>query len=172
MWGRRTTPSQDTPPEGWIDGQARHDYYRDMKRSSEEVERYWEKVETEVGEKVLLYTLGRVYTPLPGYSSPLWGLFFLTPGSMFFRHFPRDGRIPFLGIGTGSPPGPPVTFSWNRDSFLRIEVLVENRLWKRLLSPSPTVILIEFRNEQGALSEFRFSLDRKQDEFLDILKLR
>ena len=145
-----------------------------MSAAEKDPERYWAELEKELGEKILFYTLGQSHTAMASSRDvlPIWGLFYITPTRLFFRHFPKSGKFSFFGFGASATVDNPETFALARESIVRIEIIAEKRWWKRLLSSSLPVIVIEYRMAEGEVEEFRFTLERKQDEFLDLLRLQ
>ncbi len=144
-----------------------------MSETTKNPEQYWANLEREIGEKILFYTLGQSLTPMGEKQPvPIWGLFYITQTRLFFRHFPKSGKLSVFGFGGSPTVDDPETFSVPRDTFVRVEILAKKKWWLRLFSSSMPAVVVEYRTEGGGTAEFRFILERKHDEFLDLLRLQ
>ena len=113
------------------------------KKESFDVENYWKDYETSIGEKVLAKSLGQYLRGWAEYAQPLWGLVIATSGGFRFHHFPHEGWLMAISRATmgGEAPKEKAFFIPN-DSINSIEMILENRWWKKILTPSNPALVI------------------------------
>ena len=108
-----------------------------------DVDKFWVDYEKSIGEKVLSKSLGQYKSGLAEYTQPLWGLIIATSGGFRFNHFPHEGWIGALSrISTGGEAPKEKTFFIPKESINSVELLIEKRLWKRILTPSNPILRI------------------------------
>lgn len=69
------------------------------------VDEFWRETEEQIGETVLAHGLAQ-YRSGGEEEGPLWGLIYVTPTRLFFRHFPQENWFSsILGGGTAFGSG-------------------------------------------------------------------
>jgi hypothetical protein len=140
--------------------------------SQTEIEAFWSDVEKELGEKVLIKSLGRCFTPPEPAVQPEWGLFYLTRSFFCFRHFRQENwlsgllRSPDRHSGQSS-----YTIRLCRASVRRIEVIAEKNWWRRFFLAPPPLVKLEYTGEHDEKMEFRFSAEKDHEALIDALRL-
>jgi hypothetical protein len=61
-----------------------------MKSKKSDVAEFWQELERQLGQPVLEKAFGQYVSGWPGWDVPCWGIFFLTPSSLHFRHFNQE----------------------------------------------------------------------------------
>jgi hypothetical protein len=113
--------------------------------------KFWQDYEERYGEKVLSYALGRYITGWNEYDGPFWGLLIATGGGFRIHHFPHEGWLQALSRATsgGEPPKEKTIFI-PRDRILQVEFRVEKSWWRRALFAHPPLLVIRYRDAEGA----------------------
>jgi hypothetical protein len=143
-----------------------------LNHDADEIREFWEGVEKELGEKVLLSSLGQSLSPVEALSPPLWGLFYLSSSFLCFRHFPQENWFSaLLGQRRASKNEKVTSLVVKRSAIIRIEVLSPATWWQKLLTSRQRSVVVEYQNGQDSKTEFRFTLETKHDEFIDALRL-
>jgi hypothetical protein len=55
-----------------------------------DVAAFWQAIEKQLGEPVLEKAFGQYVSGWPEWDLPCWGIFFLTPSALHFRHFKQE----------------------------------------------------------------------------------
>ena len=114
------------------------------KKENFDIEKFWKNYEESVGEKVLAKSLGQYKSGLAEFHNPLWGLVIATSGGFRFHHFPHESWLTALTRATSGGEGPKEkTFFIPKDTISSIELITENKWWKKILSPSNPVLAIQ-----------------------------
>ena len=113
------------------------------KKENTDVEKFWNDYEASTGEKVLAKSLGQYLSGWLEYTYPLWGLLIATSGGFRFHHFPHEGWLTAISrVTTGGEAPKEKTFFIPSNYINSIELISENRWWKKILSPAcPTLII-------------------------------
>jgi hypothetical protein len=140
------------------------------KKDDFDIDKFWKDYETSIGEKILAKSLGQYLSGWAGYTQPLWGLAIATSESFRFHHFPHEGWITALSRITMGGEGPKEkTFSIPRESISSVELVVEKRWWKRLLSSSNPLMIIRCRIN-GEETEVSVETDKSAQAVVDALR--
>ena len=116
------------------------------KKESFDIEKFWKEYEESIGEKVLARSLGQYVSGLPQYTQPLWGLAIATSAGFRFHHFPHEGWLTAISRTTMGGEAPKEkTFFIPKDSINSIELVLEKRWWKKILTPSNPTLVIDCR---------------------------
>jgi hypothetical protein len=140
--------------------------------SQTEIDAFWNEIEAELGEEVLIKSLGRCFTPPPPATQPEWGLFYLTRSFFCFRHFRQENWLSSL-VKSPERSGDlsDYTIRLRRASFRRIEVIAEKNWWRRVFITPPPLVSLEYSSEQDQKAEFRFSAEKDHEALIDALRL-
>jgi hypothetical protein len=132
---------------------------------------FWRDYETQNGEKVLAFTLGRYISGWPSYDMPLWGLVIATDGGFRFHHFPHESWIEAVSrVTTGGKAPEEKTIFIPKGWLISVELRTEKRWWKKLLSPYPPRLVLRYRNAEGVEAELLAETDRKAETLLPHLR--
>jgi len=113
------------------------------KKESVDADTFWQDYEASIGEKVLAKSLAKYQSGWPEYSQLLWGLAIATSGGFRFHHFPHESWITAMSrIGGRGEAPQEKTFFIPNDCIDTVELIVENRWWRKILSPSYPVLII------------------------------
>jgi hypothetical protein len=135
------------------------------KKESLDVDMFWRDYEEKNSEKVLSKSLGRYISGWAEYPEPLWGLAIATTGGFRFHHFPHEGWLIALSrITTGGEAPKEKTFFVPRESILSVELIIEKRWWKKLLTPSSPVLLIRYSLLDGTEAALSIETDRQAED--------
>jgi hypothetical protein len=132
------------------------------KKEDFNIDKFWREYEEKIGEKVLSKSLAKYLSGWAEYPDPLWGLAIATTGGFRFHHFPHEGWLMALSrITTGGEEPKEKTFFIPREKILSIELIIEKRWWKKILTPSSPVLLIRYRLEDGTEANLSIETDRQ-----------
>ncbi|MCL1815250.1 MAG: hypothetical protein FWG27_05470 [Treponema sp.] len=113
------------------------------KKEEVNAKKFWQDYEASTGEKVLAKSLGQYLRGWAEYSQPLWGLAIATSGGFRFHHFPHEGWLMAMSRATAGGDAPrEKTFFIPRESISAVELVLEKRWWKKLITPSHPVLVI------------------------------
>jgi hypothetical protein len=109
----------------------------EKRNEPEAVDAFWKETEASVGESIIVYGLAK-YISGGDEESALWGIAFVTPTRLFFRHFPQQSWITAMMLtSTGdqsdkkSARERDITLSWDLSRFDRLEDTSEREHWLR-----------------------------------------
>ena len=140
------------------------------KNENFDVEKYWNDYEASIGEKVLAKSLGQYMSGWAEYVQPLWGLAIATSGGFRFHHFPHEGWLMALSRATTGGEAPKEkAFFVPRDSITSVELILEKRWWKKILTPSNPVLTVRCLIN-GEEREVVIETDRTAAEIVTALK--
>lgn len=138
------------------------------RKTAAEVEEFWSATERELGERILVKSLGQYLGGFEGLKGPLWGIFFLTDSSLHFRHFRQENWYSLLLRASGHPGG-------DADSAFVIpeadvtEVLhhreASGGIFRLFSAPNPELV-IRFRAENREERNLTIRLEQNRSEFL------
>lgn len=102
------------------------------------VETFWKETEATVGEPIVVYGLAK-YISGGEEESALWGIAFVTPTRLFFRHFPQQSWVTAIMLtstrdqsdSSKSARERDITLSWELARFDRLEDAAESEHWLR-----------------------------------------
>jgi hypothetical protein len=134
---------------------------KEKKRTPED---FWGDYEKQIGEKVLARGLGRYLSGWDEFDAaggkPLWGLLIAAEGGFRFHHFPQVNWFEALARLSSSWEAPrEKTFFIPRERIAGVELRKESSWWKRLLAPSPPLLVIRYRTAEGAEAELLAETD-------------
>ena len=113
------------------------------KKQSVDADTFWQDYEGSIGEKVLAKSLAKYQSGWPEESLQLWGLAIATSGGFRFHHFPHESWITAMSrIGGRGEAPKEKTFFIPNDYINTVELIVEKRWWRKILSPSYPVLVI------------------------------
>ena len=145
------------------------------RRKSEGVEHFWKRLEAELGEPIRAYALGR-YISGREESGPLWGLLYVTAGTLYFQHFAQTNW--FSSIVRSGVSDEENESRSPRERNLRFEVPFQqvaelvtpepDRFFERLFRPTEPVYRL--RSVYESAPSFVFSVDNRQEEFVSELQ--
>jgi hypothetical protein len=111
-------------------------------------DQFWAEYEAKIGEKVLAKALGRYMQGWTEYEGPLWGLLIATSGGFRFHHFPHESWITALTrVGGGRKAPEERTIFIPKEKISSVELRREKSWWKRLLVPTPPLLVLHYRIE-------------------------
>jgi hypothetical protein len=141
------------------------------KKNETNPDNFWKEYEEKIQEKVLAKSLGRCLSGWEEYPDPLWGLVIATSGGFRFHHFPHEGWLLALTRLTsgGEPPKEKTLFIPN-EKITSVELLIERRWWKKLLTPSPPLILVHFTDRNGVDAVLTAESDTKAKDVFSALE--
>lgn len=141
-----------------------------------EVDQFWREYEQKIGEKIVKFALGRYLSGWKEFGGPLWGLAIVCEGGFRFHHFPHENWIAALsrlGGGGGTPPTEKVIVL-PRGRIRSYQLIVERSWLKRLLSPAPPQLFIQYSSGEDPSTEetatLLVELDRNAAEMEGALK--
>jgi hypothetical protein len=139
------------------------------KKETLDADKFWQDYEASINEKVLARSLGQYLSGLAEYSYPLWGLAIATSGGFRFHHFPHEGWIVALSrITTGGDAPKEKTFFIPREDISSVELLLEKRWWKKILTPSNPALVINCR-VNGEETQVLIETDRSAGAIVEAL---
>jgi hypothetical protein len=110
-------------------------------------DQFWKKYEEKIQEKVLARSLGRYISGWAEYKGPLWGLVIAASGGFRFHHFPHEGWIMALArVSSGDEPPKEKTIFIPKDRIVAVNLYIEKRWWKRLLSSPAPLLKVRYRS--------------------------
>jgi hypothetical protein len=119
------------------------------KKKDGEAAQFWREYEDRYGEKVHAYVLGRYLSGWEGFDEALWGLLIATGGGFRFHHFPHESWLTALSRVTRGGKAPEEkTIFIPRDRIRSAELYREKSLWKRIVLPSPPLLILRYRKEE------------------------
>jgi hypothetical protein len=120
------------------------------KKNETNPDHFWIEYEEKIQEKVLAKSLGRYLSGWNEYPEPLWGLLIATTGGFRFHHFPHEGWLLALTRATtgGEPPREKTIFI-PKEKISSVELRIEKRWWKKLLTPSPPLLELHYPGLDG-----------------------
>jgi hypothetical protein len=132
----------------------------------ESPEEFWRRTEEELGETVLLYTIGKCLEGCGADETDVWGLFFVTGRALYFRHFPTANWFSAMMQSVTEPSSPRegIYFSIPRERIDAVSVERERSLLRRILSYSPPALRIRYRDQYNIDAELRFVPESKREE--------
>lgn len=138
-----------------------------------QIKAFWDKTEAELGEAVIVCTVGRA---LSGWvkdvsRKELWGLFFLTERALYFRHFRKQHWLSAAAAGSGLQTEDRELYA--AIPFDRMQTVTLQRhgsILKRLFFGNPAEFCIEYAEADGSWHTVRFALDAKADTFLNVIE--
>ena len=140
------------------------------KKETFNVDTFWHDYEAKINEKVLAKSLGQYLRGWAEYTQPLWGLAIATSGGFRFHHFPHEGWITALSrITSGADAPKEKTFFIPQEAIQSVDLMVEKRWWKKLLTPSNPMLIIRCR-VTGTETEVVIETDRSAKDVADALK--
>jgi hypothetical protein len=132
---------------------------------------FWKDYETQLGEKVLGYCLGRYLRGWDSYPDPLWGLNIVTSAAYRFHHFPQESWIGALARVTSGGKAPEEKIIViPRDKILCAAFKREQKLWRRILFNVQPRLCLSYRREDGAHAELVVESDAGAEKLVFCLK--
>ncbi|MDR2144001.1 MAG: hypothetical protein LBP29_06500 [Treponema sp.] len=120
------------------------------KKNDPDPDRFWKEYEEKIQEKVLAKSLGRYISGWNEYQEPLWGLLIATTGGFRFHHFPHEGwLIALTRITSGGEPPKEKTIFISKEKITSVDMHIEKRWWKKLLTPSPPLLELHYTGLDG-----------------------
>ena len=139
--------------------------------NQESVEEFWRRTEEELGEKVMVYAMGRCLSGCVASDQPMWGLCFVTDGGFYFRHFPQANWFRLLTdrLAGESASEEDIYLSVSRNQIQQVEVHRTRSWWKKLFSYSPPVLQIDYLEQRGTTGSMRLVIESDVERFADAL---
>lgn len=140
---------------------------------TEEQRAFWEKYETETGEKVLASVLGRYISGWDEFPCPLWGLLIVTDAAFRFHHFAQTNWMTSIFQGRD---GQDCHNHGEKRAMIQGEALTsaewyaEKRWLKRFLTPSLPLLFVGYRKEDGREAVFTAETDGPARSLVDAMK--
>jgi hypothetical protein len=120
------------------------------KKNEPDPDHFWKEYEEKIQEKVLAKALGRYISGWNEYQEPLWGLLIATTGGFRFHHFPHEGwLIALTRITTGGEAPKEKTIFIPKEMITAVDLRVEKRWWKKILTPSTPVLRLRYTGLDG-----------------------
>ena len=140
------------------------------KKESLDIEKFWQDYETSINEKVLARSLGRYVSGWAKFGYPLWGLAIATSGGFRFHHFPYEGWLMAISrVSSGREPPKEKYFFIPKETIKSIELVIEKRWWKRILSSAQPMLAVQCFAD-NAETTVLIETDRSADAIVDALK--
>jgi hypothetical protein len=143
------------------------------KKQSKDVDDFWRKYEEKTGERVLVKSLGQYVSGWKEFDDSgvgaLWGLVIATDGGFRFHHFPRSGGwLDFLtNFGPEREAPREKTLFVPRDRILSVELRRETKWWKKVFSPAPPLLVINYRNGAEEEQNLLFRIEHKTEGLVE-----
>jgi hypothetical protein len=118
------------------------------KKQGPDPDQFWKEYEEKIGEKILAKALGKYTQGWAEYEGPLWGLLIATSGCFRFHHFPHESWITVLArMSSGGRQPEEKTIFIPRERIDSVELHIEKRWWKKLLAPTPPLLVLQYHTE-------------------------
>jgi hypothetical protein len=141
------------------------------KKNDPDPDRFWKEYEEKIQEKVLAKSLGRYISGWADYPEPLWGLLIATTGGFRFHHFPHEGwLIALTRVTTGGEPPKEKTIFILKEKISSVELRVEKRWWKKLLTPSLPLLELHYTGIDGSDAVLLMETEAKAGDVLSALR--
>lgn len=137
----------------------------------ESPEEYWRRTEEELGETILLSTIGKCLEGCGAGEVEVWGLLFVTDRAVYFRHFPSVNWFTAMMQSMTDPTSPRegIYFSIPRDDIDEVTVQREPSLLRRIFSYSPPSLRISYRDQHNVRTVLRFVPESKAENVRELL---
>jgi hypothetical protein len=144
------------------------DWFSSKRESPEE---FWRRTEEELGEQVLLYTIGKCLEGCGADDTEVWGLFFVTERALYFRHFPSSNWFSAIMQNVTEPTSPRegIYFSIPRERIEAVAVQRETSLLRRILSYSPPALRVDYRDQYNIDTVLRFIPESRREDMQSLL---
>ena len=144
-------------------------------RTSGGVEQFWKRLEAELGEPILEHALGR-YLSGREEAGPLWGLLYLTAGTLYFQHFAQTNWFSSImrsGVGdeereARNPKERDIRFEIPLQQVAELVVPESEGFFTRFFRNTESIYRL--RSVYAAAPPFVFSVDHREDEFVSELR--
>jgi hypothetical protein len=138
-------------------------FLRKEEKSSDD---YWREYEEKTGERVLARGLGKYVSGWDEFDRNkwvgLWGLIFTTSGGFRFHHFLQNSWIDAIASSfmRNEQPKEKSIFI-PKDKVLFTEFIVEEKWWKKILSPSAPRLVVKYMDDTGIEKKLIFEAEYK-----------
>ncbi|MFP4374779.1 MAG: hypothetical protein ACLFPO_10645 [Spirochaetaceae bacterium] len=132
----------------------------------ESPEEFWRRTEEELGETVEVYTIGKCLEGCGADEREVWGLFFVTAGALYFRHFPSSNWFSAMLQGVTDPTSPRegIYFSIPLEDISEARIERETSLIRRIFRYSPPRIRLRYRDAHNVQTVMCFIPETKLEE--------
>ena len=144
-----------------------------LKKQEISADDFWREFESKSGEKVLAKTMGQYLSGWEEFKgsqgTPMWGIVIATTGGFRFHHFPRHNWLDAL-LGSGALQADrEQTLFIPRGRIISASIKKETKWWKKLLSPSPAILIIQYRREDGTENKLLIQTEFKTEGLVENL---
>jgi len=137
----------------------------------ESVQEFWENMEKEVGEKILVRCLGQCLSGHPDIKRERWGVFFLTAGGLFFKTFKENPGFFETLIHRkrrGEDEVKELFFCIPFHSITHADIPTPKKFPQKIFSRPDEKTSFTYDDGTGQTVEFRYTIATGQDEFFKI----
>lgn len=139
---------------------------------NEEVKKFWEEREQEIGEKIHIYTLGEYRQGDLEFKPPKVGLVYITESTFYFQTFPKSNWFSSLlgGMRKKQKEEEPVTIAVPF-SLIKTAEHLKPSLMERIFSAKMPVIRIVYSDVSEKPKEIILATDDKGKEIVKSINL-
>ncbi len=137
----------------------------------ESVQEFWEEMEKDVGEKILVRCLGQCLSGHPDIKRERWGVFFLTAGGLFFKTFKENPGFFETLIRRKRSDEDEVKelfFCIPFHSITHADIPTPKKFPRKIFSRPDEKTSFTYDDGTGQTVEFRYTIATGQDEFFKI----
>lgn len=139
----------------------------------ESVQEFWDNMEKEVGEKVLVRCLGQCISGHPDIKRERWGIFFLTGSAFYFKTFKEEPG--FLSAlvkrkRKGEDDVKEMFFGIPFDAITGADLPKPKTFFRRLVSKPDEQVSFTYDDGTGARVDLVFTVATEQDKFFKVFE--
>jgi hypothetical protein len=141
-------------------------------RNEDDVRKFWVETEERIGERVLVYTLGRHIGGYADVQPGTWGLFYVSETTLHFQTFHSENWFSSIlrGRKRSQPTETEMEFHLPLSSLREVGVTRQKSWVRRIFAPEAPTIHAGYALPTGDEGELRFSMDLKMKEFVETLR--
>ena len=144
--------------------------WKSGKKQEREIAAFWSDLEDELGERIIARSIGEYFSGFEGIKGPLWGLFFITESSFYFRHFNQPNWFSAVIQASGSSVGNGELFiSIPRKDILEAGTVKSASFLSRLIAPPQPVLVLEYKDATRVRRDLRIRLEQNREIFFSEL---
>ena len=134
---------------------------------------FWREYEEKTGDTVLAKGLGRYISGWEEFDSKkwnsIWGLIIASSGGFRFHHFPHRTWVDALSFNSSREEPKEKTIFLPKEKIISAKLIKETRWWKKILSPSPPQLIINYRDETEKERRILLEAEFKADDIAEKL---
>ena len=139
----------------------------------ESVQQFWDDMEKEVGEKILVRCLGQCLSGYPEIKKARWGVFFLTSSALFFKTFKENPSFLQSLVRrkrTDEEAVKELLFSIPFDAIKDAYIPKPKKFPQKLFSKPEEKTSFIYDDGTGRQEEFLYTIATEQDTFFKIFE--